>query len=56
MKPRKVKATITRTVKEIAFVYLDRQGNIEDFEPQDELETLDVELGNIHSIISEHSE
>jgi hypothetical protein len=56
MKPRKVKATITRTITEIAIVYLDRQGNIEDFEPLDELDTVDVELGNIHSIISEHSE
>jgi hypothetical protein len=31
-KPRRVKAKITRTVTEIAIVYLDRDGNIEEFE------------------------
>lgn len=56
MAPRKAKATVIRTVKETAFVYLDRHGNIEDFETLDEIETVDIELGNIHSVISEHGE
>lgn len=56
-KPRKVKAKITRTVTEIAIVYLDRQGNIEEYEEQyEELETDNFELISIHSVLSSHED
>ena len=50
MKPRKVKAKITRTVTEIAIVYLDRDGNVEELEETHE--ELDYEVTDLHSIIA----
>ena len=52
-KPRKVNAKITRTVTEIATVYLDRNGDIE--EHQESLEELDSETTELHHIISTFS-
>lgn len=49
-KPRKVKARITRTVTEIAIVYLDRDGNVEEFEETHE--ELDCEVTELHDIVS----
>lgn len=49
-KPRKVKAKISRTVTEIAIVYLDRDGCVEEYEEC--CEEIDSEVDNIHSIIS----
>ena len=49
-KPRKVKAKITRMVTEIAMVYLDKDGNVEEFEETHE--ELDCEVTELHSIIS----
>ena len=55
-KPRKVKARITRTVTEVATVYLDRDGNIEEYEEMhEELFCEDMELIDIRSVISIHS-
>lgn len=54
MKPRRVKAKITRTITEIAIVLLDNNGDVEEVE-----ETMDIhdyEVTEIHSIISVISE
>ncbi len=55
-KPRKVKAKITRTVTEIAIVWLDKDGNIEEFEEtHNELDCCDFELIDIHAVLSVHA-
>ena len=55
MKPRKVKAKITRTVTEIAIVYLDRDGNVEEIdEIIDELDTDDITVNSILTTITVH--
>ena len=55
-KPRKVKAKITRVVTEIAIVYLDRDGNVEEFEEtHEEIDYEVTELHDIRSVISDHS-
>lgn len=54
-KPRKVKAKITRTVTEIAMVYLDRDGNVEEIdEVLDELDCDDIDVKDIQCILSIH--
>jgi hypothetical protein len=54
-KPRKVKAKITRTVTELAIVYLDRQGNVEEYEECiEELESDCTELISVHTVLSTH--
>ena len=56
IKPRRVKAKITRTVTEIAIVLLDRNGEIEEIdEVHEELDCDDMELIEMHSILSVHS-
>jgi len=47
-KPRKAKVKLTRTVTEIAIVYLDRDGNVDEFE--ETIEELDYEVGEILEI------
>jgi benzoyl-CoA reductase/2-hydroxyglutaryl-CoA dehydratase subunit BcrC/BadD/HgdB len=55
-KPRKVKAKITRVVTEVAIVYLDRDGNVEEFEEtHQELDSEVTELHDIRAVISGHS-
>tara|TARA_R110000851_G_scaffold331164_1_gene504936 strand:+ start:23 stop:202 length:180 start_codon:yes stop_codon:yes gene_type:complete len=55
-KPRKVKAKITRVVTEIAIVYLDRDGNVEELEEtHEELDSEVTELHDIRAVISAHS-
>jgi hypothetical protein len=55
-KPKKVKAKITRAVTEIATVYLDKDGNIEEYgDLHEELESEDMELIDIRSVLSIHS-
>jgi hypothetical protein len=49
-KPRKVKAKITRVVTEVAIVYLDNDGAVEEFE--ETIDELDCEVTELHSIIS----
>jgi len=54
-KPRRVKAKITRTVTEIAIIYLDRDGNVEEFEEtHEELDSEVTELHNIQTVLSVH--
>ena len=50
VKPRRVKAKITRTVTEIAMVLLDRDGSVEELEETHE--ELDYEVTELHDIIS----
>lgn len=47
-KPRKVKAKITRMVTEIAIVYLNRDGSVDEYEECHE--ELDSEVTDIHEI------
>lgn len=55
-KPRKVKAKISRTVTEIATVYLDKDGNVEEVdEIHDEHFSEVTELHEIRAILSVHS-
>lgn len=55
-KPKKVKATVIREVKEIAWVYLDKDGNIEEYDEFiDEIETLDMHLVNIQDVLTVHN-
>lgn len=56
IKPRRVKAKITRTVVEWAIVDLDRNGNLSEFvETIEEIEHIDVmELHSIDRVISYH--
>jgi hypothetical protein len=55
IKPRKVKAKITRTVTEIAIVYLNRDGTVEEYEEcHDELECEVTEVHDILSVLSVH--
>jgi len=55
IKPRRVKAKITRTVTEIAIVLLDTSGNIEEVEEvYEELDMCDSSVESIHSILSVH--
>ena len=54
-KPRKVKAKITRVVTEIAIVYLDRDGVVEEYgESCEELETDVTEIHDIRTVLSVH--
>ncbi len=56
LKPRRVIAIITRTVKERATVFLDRSGNVDEVEDVHELiDYDDVEIVSIHSVLSSHS-
>ena len=56
VKPRRVKARITRTVTEVAMVLLDKDGNIEEFEEtHEELFSENEELIDIRAVISVHS-
>ena len=55
LKPRRVKAKITRTVTEVSIVLLDRDGNVEEVE--ETLSELDYEVNELHDIqavMSEH--
>lgn len=52
-KPRKVTAKITRVVTEIAVVYLDRQGNIEEL--HESLVPIEEEYTELHEIRYVHS-
>jgi len=56
IKPRRVKAKITRAVVEWAIVDLDRNGNLSEFvETIEEIEHIDVmELHGIDRVISYH--
>jgi hypothetical protein len=55
MKPRKVKAKITRTVTEIAMVFLDKNGHVEEIEEIiDELATDDIKVDKIITTITIH--
>ena len=55
-KPRKVKARIIRTVTEVATVYLDKDGNIEEYEEMhEELFCDDMNLIDIRTVLSVHS-
>jgi hypothetical protein len=55
-KPRKVKAKITRTVTEIAIVYLDRDGCIDELEEvHEELDSEVTDIQSIQSVLSVHS-
>ena len=56
IKPRRVKAKITRTVVEWAIIDLDRNGNLSEFvETIEEIEHIDVmELHGIDRVISYH--
>ena len=54
-KPRLVKATITRTVKEVANVLLDRDGNIEEVQDiHEEIEWDNAEIHVIQTVITVH--
>jgi len=54
-KPRRVKATITRTVTEVAIVVLDRYGCVEEVEEIiDEVTLHDVDLLSIHDVRTVH--
>lgn len=48
-KPRRVKAKITRTVTEIAFVVLDRDGNVQEV---DDAELIDYDDAEVKEIIT----
>ena len=55
-KPRKVKATITREVTEVAIIYLDRDGNVEEYEEQhQELNSEVTDILHIREVLSVHS-
>ena len=55
-KPRKVKARISRLVTEVATVYLDKDGNIEEYEEMhEELFCDEMELIDIRAVLSVHS-
>ena len=57
MKPRKVKAKITRTVTEIAMVFLDKNGHVEEIEEIiDELATDDIKVDKIITTITIHDQ
>jgi hypothetical protein len=54
-KPRKVKAKITRIVTEIAVVYLNRDGSVDEYEEcHEELDSEVTEIHDIRSILSVH--
>lgn len=54
-KPRKVKAKITRVVTEIAVVYLNRDGSVDEYEEcHEELDSEVTEIHDIRSILSVH--
>ena len=54
-KPRRVRARITRVVTELAVVTLNRNGCLEEFiETLDEIETVEIELRSVDSVISYH--
>tara|TARA_R110000744_G_scaffold85335_1_gene166781 strand:- start:78 stop:272 length:195 start_codon:yes stop_codon:yes gene_type:complete len=54
-KARKVKAKITRTVTEIAIVYLDTSGQVVEYEEtHEELESEVTDLIAIHEVLSVH--
>jgi hypothetical protein len=56
IKPKKIKARITRTVTEVATVILDRDGNIEEYdELHEELFCEDLSIIDIRSVLSVHS-
>ncbi|MGN8278320.1 hypothetical protein [Pseudomonas sp. SMN5] len=53
--PRRVRARVSRIVTELAIVTLDRHGNVDEFvESLDEIESADIELLSIDSVISYH--
>jgi len=55
VKPRRVKAKITRTVTEVAIVLLDRDGLVEEVEEVcDELDYDDIDLHDIRTVLSVH--
>lgn len=54
-KPRLVRARITRTVTELAIVTLDKHGCVDEFiETLDEIETVEIDLRSVDSVISYH--
>lgn len=54
-KPKRVIAVITRVVTEVATVTLDRHGQIDEhIETIDEIETIDIEMKHIRTVLSEH--
>jgi hypothetical protein len=54
-KPRRVKAKITRLVTEIAFVTLDRQGNVDEYDELcEELDSECLEVIDIRTVLSVH--
>lgn len=54
-KPRRVRARITRTVIELAIVTLDKHGCVDEFiETLDEIETAEIDLRSVDSVISYH--
>jgi hypothetical protein len=54
-KPRKVKAKITRVVTEIAIVYLNRDGSVDEYEEcHEELDSEVTELHEIRTVLSVH--
>ena len=54
-KPKRVNAIVTRTVTELATVTLTRHGEIDEYiETLDEIETLDIEMKSIRTVITEH--
>lgn len=54
-KPKRVIAVVTRVVTEVATVTLDRHGQIDEYiETIDEIETTDIEMKHIRTVLSEH--
>jgi hypothetical protein len=54
-KPRKVKAKITRVVTEIALVYLDANGVVDEYHSScEELDSEVTEIHGIHTVLSVH--
>lgn len=51
-KPRRVKAKITRTVTEIAFVLLDRDGNVDEVEEAELIDYDDAEVKDIITVLT----
>ena len=55
IRPKKVRAKITRVVTEIATVYLDRGGCVDEYEECiEELDMEDIEVIEIRSVITSH--
>jgi hypothetical protein len=50
---KKVKAKIIRKVTEIAIAILDKDGFVEDILDQEEIESEDIEVLNIHETLEE---